>query len=80
MTMLGLKEYKQNLEKWRESMNKKISTPDWNQEHPRIIVQDHLTSQNNVILNLAKSKAGSLEYEQPGYFYDGEVGVRKDEH
>ena len=57
-----------------------LGLTDWSQEHSRIIVQDHLTSQNNVILNLAKSKAGSLEYEQPGYFYDGEVGVRKDEH
>ena len=68
MTILGLKEDEQNLEKWRESMSKIISS------------QDHLTSQNNFLLKLAKTKARSLDYEQPGYFYDGEVRVRKNEH
>ena len=64
---------------WRVEQKKKIPTVDWDNVLPKIIIREHLTNMNNVLLKAALPIARQKNYRYPGYLSKGTIHVRKTE-
>ena len=74
-----LQESPEELSRWRKIMADKFTDKSWDNLHPRIMMQEHLTHANAMLLKYARTKAKQLHYGYPGYVVEGQIRVRKKE-